>query len=100
MPSRRVVGSTGQALSHPNPYFGLCAAPALSGCATVDFYAQSVIGHLGLMARARPVEIVIAAPETAPGLAARLRTALEIREFASDALALPANASYRRYVDL
>ena len=52
------------------------------------------------MVGARSVETVIAAPDTAPGLAARLRTALEIREFASDALALPANASYRRYVDL
>ena len=52
------------------------------------------------MARARPVEAVIAAPETAPRLAERLRTALGIREFASDVLGLPANASYHRYVDL
>ena len=52
------------------------------------------------MSGARPVETVIAAPETEPGLAARLRTALEIRDFASAALGLPANASYRRYVDL
>ena len=81
-------------------WLALLAVLALPGCATVDYYAQSVAGHLGLMARARSVETVIAAPDTAPGLAARLRTALEIREFASDALALPANASYRRYVDL
>ena len=100
MPLRRVVGSTGQALNHSSPYFGLCVALALSGCASVEYYTQSVTGHLGLMARARPVETVIAAPDTAPGLAARLRSALEIREFASDALALPANASYRSYVDL
>ncbi len=78
----------------------LLAVLALPGCANVGYYAQSVTGHLGLMARARPVEAVIGAPETVPGLAARLRTALEIREFASDVLALPANASYRRYVDL
>ena len=81
-------------------WLALLAILALPGCATVDYYAQSVAGHLGLMVRARSVETVIAAPDTAPGLAARLRTALEIREFASDALALPANASYRRYVDL
>ena len=97
---RGVVGSTGQALIRSGPYFGLCAALALSGCASVEYYAQSVTGHLGLMAKARPVEAVIKAPDTGPGLAARLRTALEIREFASDVLALPANASYRRYVDL
>ena len=87
-------------MSASAPCFGLCAALALGGCASVEYYAQSVTGHLGLMARARPVETVIEAPDIAPDLAARLRTALEIRDFASDALALPANASYRRYVDL
>lgn len=74
----------------------MLAAFALTGCATVDYYAQSVTGHLGLMYRARPIETVIAAPDTEPRLAARLRTALDIRDFASDALGLPANASYRR----
>ena len=78
----------------------LLAVLALPGCASVGYYAQSVAGHLGLMVRARPVEAVIGAPDTAPGLAARLRTALEMRDFASDVLALPANASYRHYVDL
>ena len=92
-PGRRAAALGGAGLA-------LLAALALPGCATVGYYAQSVTGHLGLMARARPVDTVIAAPDTAPGLAARLRTALEIRDFASGALALPANASYRRYVDL
>ena len=78
----------------------LLAALVLTGCASVGYYTQSVTGHLGLMMRARPVEAVIEAPDTAPGLAARLHVALQIRDFASDALALPANASYRRYVDL
>ena len=82
------------------PCLALLFAVALSGCATVEYYAQSVTGHLALMSRTHPVESVIAAPETAPRLAARLRTALEIRDFASTALGLPANASYRRYVDL
>ena len=82
------------------PCLVLLAALALIGCANVEYYAQSVTGHLGLMYRALPVEKVIASPETAPRLAARLRTALEIRDFATNALGLPANASYRRYVDL
>ena len=76
------------------------ATLALAGCATVEYYAQSVTGHLALMSGARPIERVIAAPETAPRLAAKLRAALEIREFASGTLGLPANASYRRYVEL
>ena len=76
------------------------SALALAGCTTVEYYAQSVTGHLGLMYRAQPIETVIAAPDTDPRLAARLRTALDVLDFASDALALPANAGYRRYVDL
>ena len=76
------------------------AVLALTGCASVGYYAQSVTGHLGLMSRARPIEAVVADPDTEPRLAARLRTALDIRDFASSALGLPANASYRRYVDL
>lgn len=86
--------------SRAGPCLALLSACALTGCAAVGYYAQSVTGHLGLMYRAQPIETVIAAPDTEPGLAVRLRTALDIREFASDALALPANASYRRYVEL
>ena len=101
MCSQRAADSIGSALNRFPPLFGaLLAVLALPGCATVGYYGQSVAGHLGLMARARSVETVLAAPETSPRLAARLRTALDIRKFASDALALPANASYRRYVDL
>ena len=76
------------------------ATLALTGCASAGYYAQSITGHLGLMLRARPIETVLAAPETDPRLAARLRTALDIRDFASGALGLPANASYRRYAAL
>ena len=100
MRSRRVADSVGRFPDRTVGWLALLAILGLPGCATVDYYAQAVAGHLGLMVGARPVETVIEAPDTAPGLAARLRTALEIREFASDALALPANASYRRYVDL
>ena len=95
-----MVGSAGQTLNRSSPYFGLFAALALSGCTSVGYYTRSVTGHLGLMSRAQPIETVIASPETAPRLAAQLRTALDIRTFATDALSLPANASYRRFVDL
>ena len=100
MRSQWVADSLGRALDRSGPSFSVIAAFALTGCATVDYYAQSAFGHLDLMFRARPVETVIAEPETGVRLAARLRTALEIRDFASDVLALPANASYRRYVTL
>ena len=91
-----VRGST----SGAGRWLALLATLALTGCATVEYYAQSVAGHLGLMYRARSVETVIEAPETPQRLAGRLRTALDIRDFASGALGLPSNASYHRYVDL
>ena len=100
MRSQEVADSVGRFPDRTVGWLALLVALTLPGCASVGYYTQSITGHLGLMVRARPVETVIAAPDTAPGLAARLRTALEIRDFASDALALPANASYRRYVDL
>ena len=100
MRSRRVTDSVGRFPNRTVGWLALLAILALPGCATVDYYAQAVAGHLGLMVGARSVETVIAAPDTAPGLATRLRTALDIRDFASNVLALPANASYRRYVDL
>ena len=73
---------------------------ALGGCATLGYYAQSVDGHLDLMARRRPIPEVIADPGTDEELRARLTTALEIREFATRELALPDGPSYRSYADL
>ncbi|MCE2948475.1 MAG: aminopeptidase [Betaproteobacteria bacterium] len=72
----------------------------LGGCATVGFYAQAVQGHLGVLARARPIEDVVADPSTTPDLKARLALVLRIRAFASRELALPDNGSYRTYADL
>jgi predicted aminopeptidase len=71
-----------------------------TGCSTVAYYAQSVNGHLDLMQRARPVADWIADPATPPALRERLQLSQELRRFAVHALALPDNASYRRYADL
>lgn len=73
---------------------------ALSGCASVGYYAQAVRGHLDLLAAARPIDDWLADPATAPALRQRLRLAQAMRAFAVEALALPDNASYHRYADL
>jgi predicted aminopeptidase len=70
------------------------------GCSTVSYYTQAVSGHLEIMARARPVSDVLAREDLTEGLRERLRTALQIRDFASQVLGLPDNGSYRRYADL
>ena len=82
------------------PCLALMAATLLTGCGAVGYYAQSVTGHLGVMSRARTIDEVLAATDTEPRLAARLRAAVDIRAFASTDLGLPDNASYSRYVDL
>ncbi len=54
----------------------------------------------GLSARARPIDTVMYDPATSGELRARLKTALEIRDFASNELGLPNDGSYRKFADL
>lgn len=72
----------------------------LSGCSSLGHWSQALGGHLGVLSAARPVEQVLADPQTPPPLAARLRLAQALRRFAAERLALPDNASYTRYADL
>jgi predicted aminopeptidase len=80
----------------------VAAAGALAGCGaveTLDYYWQGATGQMDLIARARPIDDVIAEGGDA-ALAARLARVQEIRAFASRDLALPDNASYTRYTEL
>ncbi len=84
--------------------FRLLAAAAcavfVSGCETLAYYTQAVGGQLAITTRARPVDMVMVDPATPVDLRARLRMALEIRDFASRELGLPDDGSYRQYLDL
>jgi predicted aminopeptidase len=70
------------------------------GCASTPYYWQSVQGHAALLNAARPVDDLLADPATPAELKARLALAQRIRALAVSDLALPDNASYRRYADL
>jgi predicted aminopeptidase len=72
----------------------------LSACADTRYYAQSVGGHLKLMAAARPVGNWLADPQTPEPLRQRLDLAQSLRHFSVTELHLPDNASYRRFADL
>lgn len=72
----------------------------LCGCSSVGYYAQSVGGQLDVWGRERAIDAVILDPETPGALRERLALVTRIRDFASRELALPDNASYRRYADL
>lgn len=76
----------------------LCAA--LSGCADLRYYWQSVRGHTELMGAAAPLPDWLARPDLPAPLRARLQLAQRARAFAVTELALPDNASYQRYAAL
>lgn len=79
----------------------LAAVLALgSGCSAVGYYAQSIGGHMAMLGQARPIADWLADPATPPALRSRLVVAQQVRSYAVSALALPDNASYRRYAEL
>ena len=78
----------------------LAAACLSSGCSNLGYLAQSVGGHVDLLARAQPVDAVMADAAAPAELRERLALSQRIRDFAVRELGLPDNRSYRRYADL
>ncbi|MEG2630403.1 MAG: aminopeptidase, partial [Comamonas sp.] len=77
-------------------------AVLVGGCALPDvgYYWQGARGQLQMLHAARPVADWLEDPGLSPALRAQLQLAQRARDFASQALALPDNASYRRYAVL
>jgi predicted aminopeptidase len=74
----------------------------LAGCAVMastGYYWQGAAGQLDILARAQPIDDVIAHGDDA-ALAVRLARAKDIRAYASRELGLPDNRSFTRYSDL
>ena len=71
----------------------------VSGCG-VAYMAQAAQGQWSLMRARRPIARVLADPHATPALKTRLELVLDARDFASSALQLPDNRSYRSYSDL
>jgi predicted aminopeptidase len=74
----------------------LLAASSLSGC----YLTQAAMGQLEIVTKREPIAAVIARPTTTEPLRKRLEYVSSAREFATHALALPDNKSYRSYADL
>lgn len=72
---------------------------ALTGCGA-SYLAQATEGQLGVLRARRPIDRVLTDPATSAPLRTRLELVLDARSFASSALALPDNRSYRSYADL
>jgi predicted aminopeptidase len=81
-------------------WLGAGALAALLGaCSSADYYWQGIAGEMELLNRAEPIPVVVEATSD-PVLKQKLQHVMAIREFASRELALPDNASYRRYAAL
>ncbi len=72
----------------------------LAGCANLGYYAQAVDGHMNIHNRVRPIDAIIADPDTDPGLKRTLTLITGVREFANRELKLPDNQSFTTYADL
>jgi predicted aminopeptidase len=77
---------------------GVAAAAALlaatAGCSTtIGYYAQGAVGHLKIIAAAKPVDALVADPAQPAELRERLQLAQRMRDFAVTRLALPNNAA-------
>ena len=72
----------------------------LSGCQSIQYYAQAVGGHVNVLRQQRPITEVLRDEAVTAKTREQLKQILVFRRFASDALSLPDNKSYTRYADL
>jgi predicted aminopeptidase len=75
---------------------GLFSLLLASGC----YYLQAASGQLRVMSARQSIDRVIARSSTSDTLRSQLLRARRIREFASNELGLPDNASYKSYADI
>ncbi len=71
-----------------------------SGCSSVGFYSQGIVGHLQLMAQREDIDDLLASSSLDEKTRLRLVEAKSIRSYASETLGLPDNRSYLSYVEL
>lgn len=66
----------------------------------VRYYAQCIFGHFDILYKTVPIVKLLARADTPPKVKRRLTMVLNLRQFASDELGLPANNSYQSYADV
>jgi predicted aminopeptidase len=73
---------------------------ALAACSEVSYCAKCVVGHLDVMAHARPITEVLQDPQVSEAERKQLAKVLAVRSFAVEQLGLPDNDSYRYYANV
>src|SRR6516162_8832027 len=96
------AGSAGVASGRPRRWRRLTLAAAcvlLSSCGTT-YVMQAASGEWQVLHERVPIDSVLADPHTPPAVHEHLEQVRAAREFASQELGLPDNASYRSYADI
>ncbi len=75
-------------------------AQLLSGCASINYYAQSIQGQFEVIQNRQDINALLKQKDLPDTLRIKLNTVLELREFSIKQLGLPENKSYLSYVDL
>lgn len=70
-----------------------------SGCFSARYIGQQALGQLALLRSRRMVSDVILDPSTEPEVRARLRLAMQARQFGIDELGLRGDGEFTRYVE-
>ncbi|OFY43492.1 MAG: hypothetical protein A2X18_05975 [Bacteroidetes bacterium GWF2_40_14] len=73
---------------------------ALFGCANVCYLSQAAVGHFRVMGARVPIEKILTKKMLDSTSREKLRLVLDVREFASKELGLPANKSYTVYSEI
>jgi len=83
-------------------FLALLIVFAISGCSTLSYYTQSIVGHSRLMAARTSIDTAIANAEAQGDLEllSRLMLSKRLRHFSVSKLGLPDNKSYKSYVAL
>ncbi len=72
----------------------------LSGCASINYYSQSVQGQFEVLQKRQAINDVIKNKNISNSLRSKLNTVLLLRNFSIQQLGLPKNNSYLSYTDL
>ena len=72
----------------------------LCSCQSVRYYSQAVEGQCRILLKRKPISEIVEDSECPENLRAKLKSVLEIREFARTDLQLPVDNHYLTYVDL
>ncbi len=73
---------------------------AVPGCRTIGYYSQAARGEYQILANQKPIDKLIADPQTPAKLRSQLQLVEQLRAFAKDQLKLPVDGHYLKYVDV